>query len=76
MSTPMREMMLHMDMWLDGGLSLESFKTHYMQVYYENERKVITRAHFDASMEAGFEHSAEDWANEYFDNKFGDLKNK
>jgi len=25
-------------------------------------------------MDAGFEHSAEDWANEYFEIKFGDLK--
>jgi hypothetical protein len=74
MSTPMRELMLHMDMWLDEGLSLESFKTNYMQVYYEKERHAITTAHYDASMDAGFEHSAEDWANEYFEIKFGDLK--
>jgi hypothetical protein len=76
MSTPMRELMLHIDMWLDAGLSLESFKTNYTQVYYEKERATIIGAHYDASMEAGFEHSAEDWAKEYFEIKFGDLKNK
>ena len=34
------------------------------------EKELIIHTHKQASIEAGFEHSAEDWANEYFNRTF------
>lgn len=35
------------------------------------ERDAIIEAHKQASIESGFEDSAEDWANEYWDRNYG-----
>ena len=35
------------------------------------ERDAIIEAHRQASIESGFEDSAEDWANEYWDRNYG-----
>lgn len=37
----------------------------------EIEKLQITHAHKTASLEAGFEHSADDWAEQYYNNTYG-----
>ena len=58
--------------WLIKEFNLESYQAT-CDFAKAMEKSQIINAHRDASLEAGFEHSADDWAKDYWDNNY---KNK
>jgi hypothetical protein len=62
--------------WLEEQMKTWGDKPRWMrddivEAAKEIEKIQITHAHKTASLEAGFEHSADDWAEQYYTNTYG-----
>lgn len=58
----------------DGFMDFNDFMNNtirHLNQAKEIEKLQITHAHKAASLEAGFEHSADDWAEQYYTNTYG-----
>lgn len=60
--------------WLEEKMQawgdLPSMRETILKLAKEKEKEQIIAAHKTATLEAGFEHSADDWANQYYNQTF------
>lgn len=60
--------------WLEEKMQewgdLPSMRETILKLAKEKEKEQIISAHKTATLEAGFEHSADDWANQYYNQTY------